>query len=109
MDGVGSAHGRSTTLTARELHDDEAFSINIVRDKTTLVGSQNSGAGPLSVTLLSNALYDVFISYALEVPHGVDPSTSLTIDVALAIPEPGTASLLALGLVGLGTLRQKRH
>ena len=84
----------------------ESFSIEIVRDSLRPVGTQNSGDGPLSVTLLSGALYDVFVTYALEVPHGVDPSTSLTIDATI-IPEPGTGLLLMTGLVGLA-LRERR-
>ena len=87
----------------RPTHLYETFSA-IVLDDSSSVASLSPGSAPAAVPLFADHFYEIEISYEYLVPHGIDPSQTLTVAGSIghtAIPEPSTALMLALGLAGL--------
>ncbi len=92
----------------RSTHLYETFSASILEDSVN-VASLVSGGPEALVPLYADHSYEIEIVYDYMVSHGIDPSQSLTVIGSIgqsAVPEPGTALLLALGLVGLAAGRR---
>ena len=104
---AGAAVGSLDLPALRAATIYERFNVVVTRDGLIEVGFQSPGDGALSITLFSDSLYDVFVTYAFEIPHGVDPTASLTIGASV-VPEPATGSLLALSLIALALSRRQR-
>jgi len=87
----------------RPTHLYESFSA-LILDNGASVASLAPGGPGASVPLFADHSYEIEIVYDYTVPHGIDPTESLTVIGSIgsvAVPEPGTALLLALGLAGL--------
>ena len=94
----------------RPTHLYETFSASVLDDSAS-VASLLPGSGPAAVPLFADHFYEIEISYTYQVPHGIDPSESLTVAGSIGhtpIPEPSTALLLALGLAGLAVGSRKK-
>ncbi len=94
----------------RDLFPYETGQLDVLQDGSTVIASLLPGGSGLSISLLAGHSYALVLSHALNVPYGIDPSTTLTVSGTLlpsTVPEPPVSLLIgALLMIGVAVRRQ---
>jgi hypothetical protein len=88
----------------------------VIRDTHVIEASQNAGAAATSVNLVMGRFYQGVFTFAMTVPHEVDPPFSVLLSgggtqmvPVSSVPEPEAAGLWALGMLLVLSTRWQRQ
>jgi hypothetical protein len=110
---AGTVVGQLSFAALRAADPGEVFSLTVKRNGTDEIFIQSAGGAAGLVDLAVGQAYRSTFTYEITVPFGVDPpfalsSAGVIVPAAPAlVPEPGSAVLMLLGLVGLMQLGRR--